>query len=460
MKKLWIKISYMGIDEPDNSLLNRSIVLKNQINFVLMLVMIFFVVFTTIQRELDPNGKMTIGSFRLTLIALANFTIMILAYFKKHKSGKHLLVFLPSFLFIIVPFALGFVEIETYFYNPMVIIALSVVTPLIIESKKATLFFDLYYVILLVLNPEFFLLLATTELTSTYHIREFDVIFRLVPVAVFAFIHLALYYLRNMNFNYETQLITKNNNLSNTLSDLKKTQQQLIQSEKMASVGSLTSGVAHEINNPLNIIQGGSHILKSNLTNISYNNAGQEQKVTRSIEMIDEGIAKTSNIVSSLMTFSRRGASKLQKLSVEDIIDKTLIFLKVNFTDNIQVYKDYRLNIPVPVYQDKLHQVILNIVDNAIYALKNDGMNHEKHIVISTLKTDKYAEITISNNGPNVDKELLNGIFDPFYTTKDPGTGTGLGLSICYSLIKDHQGYLFAENKKKGVSFIIKLPLE
>lgn len=461
MIKLWHKISYLGVEYNTNSLQSRAIILKNQINFIMMLVIIFFIIFSTITREIN-GGKMTIGTLRLDFILATNLIVILLSSLRIHQLGKYLLIFFPTFFLVLFPYFFNFFETESYFFNPLIIIGFSIVTPLIVvpgRNKWAISLFLTYFLLLLIFNKPIILKFAPSDLAIIPVIKTFDLNYTFVPIAAFVFIHLAIYYLRSINKSYERKLISKNDKLQLALNDLKVTQQQLIQSEKMASVGNLTSGVAHEINNPLNIITGGLHILKNNMKNLGFTDEVQKEKVTKSIQMIEEGNMKVNDIVSSLMTFSFRGVSKLQPMKVEDLIEKTLLFLKVKITDNISIERDFQLNEEVPVYPEKLHQVILNILDNAIFVLHSDGKNASKTIQLKTEKIGNYAQIEIFNNGPNIEIEKLNSVFDPFFTTKDPGKGTGLGLSISYSLIDEHKGYLFAENKKEGVSFIIKLPL-
>jgi len=250
----------------------------------------------------------------------------------------------------------------------------------------------------------------------------------------------------------------KNNELGSVIDELKATQQHLVQSEKMASLGTLTAGIAHEINNPLNFISGGLSIIEEICReSLGTEERNIEERRSRALKMAFEGLERATGIVKALMTFSRKGPSKKMDTDLNEIIDNTLLFLNSKITKDIEVRKDYRLTVPVPVYPEKMHQVIMNIIDNAIHAVKN-LRGSEKLIIISTSSQDGKAILTIANNGPSINEAILNQLFDPFFTTKDPGEGTGLGLSICYSLISDHKGSIRAENQKGRVAFIIEIP--
>jgi signal transduction histidine kinase len=177
-----------------------------------------------------------------------------------------------------------------------------------------------------------------------------------------------------------------------------------------------------------------------------------------------EGIDKAVNIIKSLMSFSFSGKSIPKKTDIHKIIDNTLLFINHKLDDNIVIEKDYNLKEQIEVYPDKIHQVFLNILDNAIYAIKSKESPNKEKILISTQlyeeKNDRYAIINIFNTGPKIDENDIHKIFDTFFTTKDPGSGTGLGLSISYSMIRDHAGEIKVENKQNGVEFSLILPLD
>ncbi len=256
------------------------------------------------------------------------------------------------------------------------------------------------------------------------------------------------------------ELNSQKEELASALDSLKQTQTLLIQSEKMASLGTLTSGIAHEINNPLNFISGGSYILKNiepEVKNIL--NAESKEMYSSATSMIQEGFQRASEIVQSLMSFSYKGKPVLVTADINKIIDNTLLFLGNEISPDILIRKHYLLQKEVPVYTDKIHQVLLNILDNALFAVKKNAKIRTGEISIHTDQSNKHAIVKISNNGQKIPEEHLRQIFDPFFTTKNPGEGTGLGLSICYSLIKEHKGTIRVENEEDAVAFVIEIPL-
>ncbi|HBH47728.1 MAG TPA: hypothetical protein DDX98_03775 [Bacteroidales bacterium] len=253
----------------------------------------------------------------------------------------------------------------------------------------------------------------------------------------------------------------KNSELENVIEELKATQQHLVQSEKMASLGTLTAGVAHEINNPLNFINGGLELISNIIDDIKAGKPDKDYKeqLKEAIEITYSGVDRASAIVDSLMTFSYSGKPKLVEYSVTDIIENTLLFLGSKIPEDVEIIKNYRFNETCHVFPDKLHQVFLNIIDNAFYALKYSTKD-SKVLSMSTDLEGKNILIEICNNGGPISEDIVNKIFDPFFTTKDPGKGTGLGLSICYNLIKDHKGTIAVKNNPDGVVFQILIPFQ
>lgn len=245
--------------------------------------------------------------------------------------------------------------------------------------------------------------------------------------------------------------------LETALEQLKQTQAQLLQSEKMASLGILTTGIAHEINNPLNYINGGIHILDDLRDEFDPENIEEiEQKFNLAVKMVEDGFSKTASIVKSLMSFATRENSELEEHSITTILKNTLQFLKPKL-ENIDIKTDCVESDSILVYPDKLHQVFINVFDNAIKALaKIDN----KRITVRTSNNNQFFKISIQNNGPKIPKKDLNKLFDPFFTTRQPGQGVGMGLTISYNLIKEHKGNIKVQNLKEGVEFTIELPLQ
>ena len=250
--------------------------------------------------------------------------------------------------------------------------------------------------------------------------------------------------------------------------ELQQTQSQLIQSEKMASLGVLTAGIAHEINNPVNFIYAGINSLKDNLDDIhkvleayeklepkntriklsEINDLKKEVEFDKLIEYVDrsalsvlKGAERTSEIVKGLKSFSRIDDDQQIPSDINQILEDTLLLLKNQYKDRIVITKNFTENAWVECSPGKINQVFVNVISNSIQAIKGQG---EISITTETVKSDDvlFLKISIKDTGSGISKEEQKRIFEPFYTTKEVGEGTGLGLSISHSIIKDHGGHI------------------
>jgi signal transduction histidine kinase len=255
---------------------------------------------------------------------------------------------------------------------------------------------------------------------------------------------------------YNKNAIIENQNaeLEATILQLKETQAALLQSEKLASLGVLAAGVAHEINNPLNYIMG-AYV---GLENINAEKSFEENAdiIPVLLNSLKAGVERASNIVTGLNQFSRNTKSHEEECDLHAIIDNCIVLLHNQIKHRIVIEKQYyssHINLRGNV--GDLHQVFLNIINNAIQAIREKG-----EIIIKSIIANQKVQITINDNGEGISPENLNKITDPFFTTKDPGKGTGLGLSITYNIIKNHNGTLeFQSEIGKGTTVTIKLPI-
>jgi signal transduction histidine kinase len=266
--------------------------------------------------------------------------------------------------------------------------------------------------------------------------------------------------------------------LEQTLERLRKTQAQLIQSEKMASLGVLIAGIAHEINNPINFISCGIDGIKIYLEQINeciddciskqkMNSQIKEAQLTKSsademrltlntlIEGMEMGVSRTVSIVNGLRSFSRSDETNIQQFNLHPLIDNTLLILYNQYKNRIEIQKHYGDIPEISGFPGQISQVIMNLLINAIQSIPNQGT-----ITISTQSIGKKVQLTVQDTGTGIPEKIRNKVFDPFFTTKEAGKGTGLGLSISYNIIKEHKGEIKLDStSKQGTRFIVELPV-
>ncbi|MEO9805926.1 MAG: ATP-binding protein [Reichenbachiella sp.] len=273
--------------------------------------------------------------------------------------------------------------------------------------------------------------------------------------------------------------------LEKTNLDLKNTQVHLVQAEKMSSLGLLTAGIAHEINNPINFVSSGVQSLTKNFGELEsflenyqkvlaldsldeikkYAKVLQEDEDFLSeiqdaskelLEDVRYGIVRITEIVNGLRSFSRHDEAEIKETDLNESFDSALLILKNKYKNKTEIVKEMDESLPqIQCFPGQLNQVFVNLINNAIDAIDENG-----EIKIKTLNLDDQSiEIRISDNGSGMPDDIKDKIFDPFFTTKEIGKGTGLGLSISHGIIEKHQGKIRVESKMGvGTTFIINLP--
>lgn len=276
--------------------------------------------------------------------------------------------------------------------------------------------------------------------------------------------------LSNIQLLSKNEVIEKHEReLVGSLENLKIAQAQLVQAEKMASLGQLTAGIAHEINNPLNFILGGVEAVGvevQDLKALAKNPSSQEKdfevseaNIENLLATVKNGVHRINKIIDSLLFFSSPQHSSREKVDVHDTLEAAFTILNSKVKDaQIQVVKAYGDAPPVYASPGQLSQVFLNIIDNAVYALRK--VEGQRNLIVATGIQEEKLKISFTDNGIGIPDKILGNIMDPFFTTKEVGKGTGLGLSISLGIIHSHGGSLQVISKEgKGAEFIIYLPL-
>jgi len=276
-------------------------------------------------------------------------------------------------------------------------------------------------------------ILSLTQKTSNLSFTDSDLEFLSILTSQFtSAVENAIFYESQKNMNLE----------------LRRTQRQLIQSEKLAALGELSASFAHEINNPLGIIKNYLLILSESMR--------EDDPGRSNLTVVKEEVDRIARIIKNLLDFCRPKTGNISALDVAEIMNGTVSLVEKQFLkENIGIEKNIPESLPkVKGFDDEIKQVFLNLLMNS-----KDFMPQGGEIFISARQNEDTLEIEFSDTGCGIPEESISKVFEPFFTTKEEGKGTGLGLWVCYGIIQRHGGTIMARRKNKGASFLITLPI-
>ena len=281
----------------------------------------------------------------------------------------------------------------------------------------------------------------------------------------------------------QAELLTKNYELKDANSQLEYARNQLIQKEKMASLGQMSAGIAHEINNPVAFVKSNVSMMKKYWSRISayldfVNNFQssiadkalsqkiEDSKIENNMESVYKnfstvleesmtGLERVQKIVQDLRIFSRAEDSRFQSSNINECIDSAINILRSQIDNRITIHKHYGEIPDAEIMVSQMSQVFINLISNALHAIDGDG-----NIYISTRTDGRLVEITVEDDGDGIESKTMDKIFDPFFTTKETGKGTGLGLSISYGIVQRHAGNISVESEENNwTRFKISIPI-
>lgn len=286
------------------------------------------------------------------------------------------------------------------------------------------------------------------------------------------------------------EVVSQKETIEHAYAELRAAQSQMVHSEKMASLGQLTAGIAHEINNPINFISVGIIGLEKNFKSFmkvveryeSIAAKGNTEEALKEIEELKKnlqygevkdfisglmgdiklGADRAAEIIQGLRSFSRLNEAEFKAADIHEGLDATLVLLRTKTKNTIDIVKEYDSHLSmINCNPGQLNQVFMNILTNAIESIEMKRVGGPNEIRIKTINKPNKIEIRIKDSGIGIPKEIKEKIFDPFFTTKEVGKGTGLGLSISFGIIKKHNGQIEVESEEnKGTEFIITIPKE
>lgn len=246
--------------------------------------------------------------------------------------------------------------------------------------------------------------------------------------------------LRNLvdSHDHQRKLFRQNQVLESTIEQLKETEMQLIQSEKLASLGRMSAGIIHEINNPLNFAKTALHIIRAQAPNLPEE---QREMFLEATADLREGLERVQKIVSDLRSFTHPNMDHFEEVQIEYLVASALKFTSAERKENVEIVEEFAPGAVVQGNKHLLGQVVLNLLQNSLDALKKKSFpTGGPKIVIKGVAADGEYRLAVRDNGPGIRDGDMVKIFDPFFTTKDVGEGMGLGLSICHRIMRAHDG--------------------
>jgi signal transduction histidine kinase len=256
---------------------------------------------------------------------------------------------------------------------------------------------------------------------------------------------------------YQGKLSKQKQVLETTIEQLKETETQLVQTEKLASLGRMSAGIIHEINNPLNFATTGLYTLRNKVKHIAPEERAEYQEILQDVE---DGVSRVKNIVSDLRMFTHPETESRDQVEITEVLAASLRFLSNEWKNKVQIEQKLAEHQTVWANKNKLIHVMTNLLQNSLDALKGKAFEDEKPTIWIEGRTEADRSfLVVRDNGTGIDKEHLDKIFDPFYTTKDVGQGMGLGLAICYRIVQDCDGRIQVRTEPgKFCEFTLEFP--
>lgn len=536
MHSILKNISCLGIPPETEGFEKRRYVLTNWLSVALSI--LFVLLFILSYYQVSAKNRGVEHSIHLLLVAGTGIICIILNRYRFFAFSKLLLAIVPAFLLLLYPVVfLQKVTDEFFFWYPYAPIGFSVVPHVIFSFKREKLSyivsFGLISILVLTID-QVILFFAGNSLEVVGIVKDNYLFYKVAPVAIWIFVSFAVIYLISLNRkneislqqlnkeladkatiieeqseeihaqNFELkeqkeelesqneelsqsqeELAAQNDQLNQKITELKEAQAQLIESEKMASLGLLTAGIAHEINNPINYISSSSEGISFIASQTSQfidaietlcQSTGQDNKkqllhglmekheikeLISGLQLmnsnIQKGVARTSQVIDALKSYSHGGAQTMVSCQIHEIVDAALVLIQGDLKKDIKMVKVYGKEVPpVQAHENELIQVFLNLLNNALQAIEGKG-----EIKVETLfdRGSNTVRVVVKDNGKGITDELKSKIFQPFFTTKEVGKGTGLGLYISYQIISRHNGTIeFSSLPGKGSIFQVILP--
>jgi signal transduction histidine kinase len=456
MRKIWNYISNLGITSENRELGGRTIVLTNQLNFVMFFAMLLTLI-TTIVTLLLTNDTVSIGTLRVSILLSVNFLNLVMARYGFTKLSRISLILMPPIVFLLGPtIVAGYVEEESYTYYPYLLICTSIIPQLVLhpKSEKFLFWFSLlYYFVLTIIIDIAMVHYGRIHYQIIDEIKTFYPFYKIAQILLFLFLNASIYYLRRLNFIFEEQLSKKNSelNLQNIelVEQRKKVEAQKDEliTKEISTWQKLVNIITHEIVNSAIPITNLAGITGQMLEDETGAILKPEKIGEESIADIHHGLKVIESRTQALINFvtATKGISQIPKpnirwILVGELIDRISVLFRAKFKE-ARIRFETRVepeDLSVEADLELVEQVIINLIQNSIEAMQEIPDPYLK-IEAGKIETGQ-VRISVSDNGEGIGNELQERIFLPFYSTKT--NKSGIGLSLSQQIMMQHHGRL------------------
>jgi two-component system sensor histidine kinase PhcS len=368
----------------------------------------------------------------LSDVFIAGFLVLLLTQFaKKHyRSLGVALAMVPSSFLSLMIYKTDYPEISPYYAGLNLVL-------LVFGFVMHWTFRETLIAVCLVISLYIAACLASWPIRNSgmFFNNIYFLVLTGIIIATGRFFHSRL---RFREFALRFELDQNRKALESSLQQLKETEMQLVQSEKLASLGRMSAGIIHEINNPLNFATTGLYMLRNKRKFLA---PEQQEEYAEIVNDVEEGIKRVTTIVSDLRTFSHPDAGQRDEVQVAEVVAAALRFVSNEWKNIVQVETSIAREQTIWVNKNKFIHVLVNLLQNSLDAMKEKSFDGEKPAIQITGRVEHGRSVlSIRDNGPGIDAKHLDKVFDPFYTTKEVGAGMGLGLSICHRIVQENGG--------------------
>lgn len=477
MHNIWTYISNLGITGEDNKISARTIVLSNQLNFVMFLSMLFLLL-TILVLNLSTGYTISFGTLRVANLLLLNILNMVIARFGFTLLSKLSLIYLPPVVFLIGPTLIGYVEEEGFTYYPYVLICISIIPQLLLHPKKEKFHYwsalAYYFVLVIIIDKvmvEFdktsFELFGPAGYPIVERINTFYPFYKIAQIGIFLFTNASIFYLRMLNFRFEEKLTNKNQELDLQNIELK-AQKDEIERQKdelvikeISTWQKLVNIISHEILNsaiPITNLAGMTRQMLEDESGavLKPEKIGDETTgdIHHSLKIIESRTQGLINFVKATKSLTQIPTPNIRRISITELFERITILYNGRFRETGIKFEKQIIppDLIIEADLELIEQVLINLIKNALEAMHETP---EPRLSIIALKNESgHVEISINDNGKGINNDVIERIFLPFYSTKE--NNSGIGLSLSQQIMMLHKGRLeVSPGLKEGATFVM-----